>query len=46
MTLLKATLLSLFMLAAIGIGAIGIYTADAGSGGAAVDGYGVTQQRD
>lgn len=42
MTLMKAALLSLFMLAAIGLGAVGIYSADAGGAARAVDGYGVS----
>lgn len=46
MTLFKATLLSLFMLSAIGLGALGIYSADAGSGAVAIDGYGVTRGGD
>jgi hypothetical protein len=41
MTTVKAALLSLAMLAAIAIGGIGIYAADASSGHAVVDGYGV-----
>jgi hypothetical protein len=44
MTLMRAALLSLFMFAAIAMGAIGIYSADAGAGMWAVDGYGVSAQ--
>jgi hypothetical protein len=42
MTPVKAALLSLAMLAAIMLWGVGIYGADASSGHAAVDGYGVT----
>ena len=42
MTPVKAALLSFAMLTAITIWGIGIYGADASSGHAAVDGYGVT----
>ena len=42
MTPVKAALLSLAMLTAITIWGIGIYGADASSGHAVVDGYGVT----
>lgn len=42
MTPVKAALLSFAMLAAIVIGGIGIYAADAANGHAVVDGYGVT----
>jgi hypothetical protein len=42
MTPVRAALLSLAMLAAIVIGGIGIYAADASNGHAAIDGYGVT----
>ncbi|MBL8582478.1 MAG: hypothetical protein JNL61_09655 [Rhizobiaceae bacterium] len=42
MTPVRAALLSFAMLAAIVIGGIGIYAADAANGHAAVDGYGVT----
>ena len=42
MTPVKAALLSLAMIAAIAFCGIGIYSADASSGHAAVDGYGVT----
>lgn len=41
MTPVKATLLSIFMMSAIGLWGFGIYTADAGTGYAVVDGYGV-----
>jgi hypothetical protein len=44
MTPVKATLLSIFMFSAIAFWAIGIYSADAGSRHAVVDGYGVIQQ--
>lgn len=42
MSPVKAALLSFAMLAAIAIGGIGIYAADAANGHLAVDGYGVT----
>jgi hypothetical protein len=42
MTPLKATLLSFLMLTAITVWGMAIYSADAASGHAAVDGYGVT----
>ena len=42
MTPVKAALLSFAMLAAITLWGVGIYAADAASGHAAVDGYGVT----
>jgi hypothetical membrane protein len=42
MTPVKAALLSLAMIAAIGFCGIGIYAADASSGHTVVDGYGVT----
>ncbi len=42
MTSVKAALLSLAMLAAIGLWGIGIYSADAANNHNAVDGYGVT----
>ena len=42
MTPVKATLLSLAMLGGITLWGLGIYGADASSGHAAVDGYGVT----
>jgi hypothetical protein len=42
MTMMKAALLSLFMLGAIGLGAVGIYSADAGGTARAIDGYGVS----
>ena len=42
MTSVKATLLSFFMLSAIVLGGLGIYTADAANDHQAVDGYGVT----
>lgn len=42
MTILKAALLSFAMLSAISIWGVAIYTADAASGHAVVDGYGVT----
>jgi hypothetical protein len=42
MTPVKAALLSLAMLAAITLWGVGIYAADASSGHAVVDGYGVT----
>lgn len=45
MTPMKATLLCLFMFSALGLGALGIYTADAGAGLKAVDGYGVSEPR-
>jgi hypothetical protein len=38
---MKAILLSLFMLSAIGLFGLGIYTADAGGVGVDVNGYGV-----
>lgn len=38
---MKAALLSLVMLAAIAVCGVGIYAADASSGHAVVDGYGV-----
>lgn len=38
----KAALLSLAMLSAIALWGVGIYAADAASGHAVVDGYGVT----
>ena len=38
----KAALLSLAMMSAIAFCAVGIYSADAASGHAVVDGYGVT----
>lgn len=41
MTPLKAILLSLFMLSAIGLWGFGIYSADASTDHAVVDGYGV-----
>jgi hypothetical membrane protein len=41
MTAVKAAFLSLAMLAAIAICGIGIYAADASTGHAVVDGYGV-----
>jgi hypothetical protein len=41
-TPVKAALLSLAMLIAIGMFGIGIYSADASAGHAVVDGYGVT----
>jgi hypothetical protein len=42
MTVMKAALLSFAMLAAIVVCGIGIYAADASTGHAVVDGYGVT----
>jgi hypothetical protein len=42
MTPLRATLLSFFMLFAITAWGVAIYTADAATGHAVVDGYGVT----
>lgn len=42
MTPVKAALLSFAMLSAIVIGGLGIYAADASSGRAVIDGYGVT----
>lgn len=39
---LNAALLSLAMLSAIVFGGLGIYTADAARGHAAVDGYGIS----
>lgn len=42
MTPVRAALLSLAMLAAIVVGGIGIYAADASNGHAVIDGYGVT----
>lgn len=42
MTPVKAALLSLAMIASIAFCGIGIYSADASSGHAVVDGYGVT----
>jgi hypothetical protein len=41
MTLVKTAILSLAMLAAIAICGIGIYAADASTGHAVVDGYGI-----
>lgn len=41
MTPMKAALLSLAMIAAICVWGVGIYAADAASGHAVVDGYGV-----
>ncbi|MBX3584714.1 MAG: hypothetical protein KF810_22800 [Rhizobiaceae bacterium] len=46
MTPVKAALLSFAMLAAITMWGVGIYAADASSGHAAVDGYGVTASID
>ena len=46
MTPVKAALLSFAMLAALAIGAVGIYSADAATGHVAVDGYGVTASVD
>lgn len=45
MTLVKATFLSMFMLAAIGMWGVGIYSADAAAEHVAVDGYGVIADR-
>jgi hypothetical protein len=45
MTTLKATLLSLAMIAAICVCGIGIYAADASSDHAVQDGYGVIAKR-
>ncbi|MEW9837790.1 hypothetical protein [Mesorhizobium marinum] len=42
---MKAALLSLAMLAGISLWGLGIYGADASSGHAVVDGYGVTTSR-
>lgn len=42
MTPVKAALLSFLMLSGIGFWAVGIYTADAGTDHAVVDGYGVS----
>ena len=42
MTPVKAALLSFAMLSAIALCGVGIYAADASSGHAVVDGYGVT----
>ena len=42
MTPVKAALLSFAMIAAIVIGGLGIYAADASNGHAVIDGYGVT----
>lgn len=42
MTPVKAALLSFAMIAAIAFCGVGIYSADASSGHAVVDGYGVT----
>jgi hypothetical protein len=42
MTPVKAAFLSLAMLAAIAVCGVGIYAADASTGHAVVDGYGVT----
>jgi len=42
MTPVKAALLSFAMIAAIAVCGVGIYSADASNGQAAVDGYGVT----
>lgn len=41
MTPMKSILLSMFMLSAIGLFGLGIYTADAGGAHKPVDGYGV-----
>lgn len=41
MTLVKAAFLSLVMLAAIAVCGVGIYAADASTGHAVLDGYGV-----
>ena len=46
MTPVKAALLSLAMLAGIAFWGVGIYAADASSGHAAVDGYGVSAKLD
>ncbi|MBA3448128.1 MAG: hypothetical protein H0T56_11065 [Pseudaminobacter sp.] len=45
MTALKSTLLSFAMLSAIVLCGFGIYSSDAASGHAVVDGYGVTASR-
>ena len=42
MTPVKAALLSFAMLSAIALGGLGIYAADASSGHAVIDGYGIT----
>jgi hypothetical protein len=42
MTLVKAALLSIAMLAAIAVCGVGIYAADASTGHAVVDGYGIS----
>lgn len=42
MTPVKAALLSLAMLAAIAVCGVGIYAADASTGHAVIDGYGVS----
>lgn len=39
--MMKSILLSLFMLSAIGLFGLGIYTADAGGSRAGQDGYGI-----
>lgn len=41
MTPVRAVFLSLLMMSAIGLWGFGIYSADAGTGHAVVDGYGV-----
>ncbi|WP_457935569.1 hypothetical protein [Mesorhizobium sp. 10J20-29] len=41
----KAVFLSFVMLSAIALGGLGIYAADASSGHAPIDGYGVTVSR-
>lgn len=41
----KAALLSILMISAIAISGVGIYAADASSGHAVVDGYGVSALR-
>jgi hypothetical protein len=42
MTLVKAALLSIAMLAAIAVCGVGIYAADASTGHAVIDGYGIS----
>ncbi len=41
----KAAIFSFIMLSAVALGGVGIYTADASSGHAPIDGYGVTASR-
>ncbi len=41
----KAAIFSFIMLSAVALGGLGIYAADASSGHAEIDGYGVTASR-